>query len=146
MIGGLTQREKLTPCSDSALHVVSVFWLVTWLRTSLSFSERAGAASSLVYFEREDTNMNMSYSIIITCPACCGFQPSNFHHIFSSFLQLDEGTPPDPKGTFVDYQTTVVKYSKAIAVTAQEMVRQSVRTKYKPFCLHVERAMICTVL
>uniref|UniRef100_A0A8C3Y8V6 Talin 2 n=1 Tax=Catharus ustulatus TaxID=91951 RepID=A0A8C3Y8V6_CATUS len=37
--------------------------------------------------------------------------------------KLDEGTPPDPKGTFVDYQTTVVKYSKAIAVTAQEMVR-----------------------
>lgn len=38
--------------------------------------------------------------------------------------QLDEGTPPEPKGTFVDYQTTVVKYSKAIAVTAQEMVRR----------------------
>ncbi|PKU28902.1 talihypothetical protein [Limosa lapponica baueri] len=36
-------------------------------------------------------------------------------------VELDEGTPPDPKGTFVDYQTTVVKYSKAIAVTAQEM-------------------------
>lgn len=40
-----------------------------------------------------------------------------------SFPQLDEGTPPEPKGSFVDYQTTVVKYSKAIAVTAQEMVR-----------------------
>lgn len=51
-------------------------------------------------------------------------------HMYLSLLscfpfspQLDEGTPPDPKGTFVDYQTTVVKYSKAIAVTAQEMVR-----------------------
>lgn len=43
--------------------------------------------------------------------------------LFSS-PQLDEGTPPEPKGTFVDYQTTVVKYSKAIAVTAQEMVRR----------------------
>lgn len=42
----------------------------------------------------------------------------------SSSPQLDEGTPPEPKGTFVDYQTTVVKYSKAIAVTAQEMVRK----------------------
>jgi hypothetical protein len=43
---------------------------------------------------------------------------------FFSHPQLDEGTPPEPKGTFVDYQTTVVKYSKAIAVTAQEMVRR----------------------
>lgn len=39
------------------------------------------------------------------------------------FLQLDEGTPPEPEGSFVDYQTSMVKYSKAIAVTAQEMVR-----------------------
>lgn len=38
------------------------------------------------------------------------------------FLQLDEGTPPEPEGSFVDYQTSMVKYSKAIAVTAQEMV------------------------
>lgn len=30
---------------------------------------------------------------------------------------------PEPKGTFAHYQTTVAKYSKAIAVTAQEMVR-----------------------
>uniref|UniRef100_A0A8C3EVA2 Talin 2 n=1 Tax=Corvus moneduloides TaxID=1196302 RepID=A0A8C3EVA2_CORMO len=43
--------------------------------------------------------------------------------IAEAMTKLDEGTPPDPKGTFVDYQTTVVKYSKAIAVTAQEMVR-----------------------
>lgn len=38
------------------------------------------------------------------------------------FLQLDEGTPPEPEGSFVDYQTTMVKFSKAIAITAQEMV------------------------
>uniref|UniRef100_A0A8C5KZ10 Talin 2 n=1 Tax=Jaculus jaculus TaxID=51337 RepID=A0A8C5KZ10_JACJA len=39
------------------------------------------------------------------------------------------GTPPEPKGTFVDYQTTVVKYSKAIAVTAQEMIGFQIRTR-----------------
>ena len=37
-------------------------------------------------------------------------------------LQLNEGTPPEPEGSFVDYQTTMVKYSKAIAITTQEMV------------------------
>lgn len=37
--------------------------------------------------------------------------------------QLDEGTPSAPEGSFVDYQTSMVKHSKAIAVTAQEMVR-----------------------
>lgn len=37
-------------------------------------------------------------------------------------LQLGEGTPPEPEGAFVEYQTTMVKYSKAIAVSAQEMV------------------------
>ncbi|XP_035251833.1 talin-2-like isoform X2 [Anguilla anguilla] len=40
--------------------------------------------------------------------------------------RLDEGTPPEPEGSFVDYQTTMVKYSKAIAVTAQEMMAKSV--------------------
>lgn len=35
---------------------------------------------------------------------------------------MDEGTPPETDGTFVDYQTTMVKFSKAIAITAQEMV------------------------
>lgn len=29
----------------------------------------------------------------------------------------------EPEGTFVDYQTTMVKTAKAIAVTVQEMVR-----------------------
>ncbi|XP_029413512.1 talin-2 isoform X2 [Nannospalax galili] len=46
--------------------------------------------------------------------------------IAEALSKLDEGTPPEPKGTFVDYQTTVVKYSKAIAVTAQEMMTKSV--------------------
>uniref|UniRef100_A0A8D0D2P5 Talin 2 n=1 Tax=Sander lucioperca TaxID=283035 RepID=A0A8D0D2P5_SANLU len=40
--------------------------------------------------------------------------------------RLDEGTPPEPKGSFVDYQTTMVKFSKAIAITAQEMMTKSV--------------------
>lgn len=35
----------------------------------------------------------------------------------------------EPEGTFVDYQTTMVKTAKAIAVTVQEMVC--------PLCLHV---------
>jgi len=38
------------------------------------------------------------------------------------FLQLDEGPMGEPEGTFVDYQTTMVKTAKAIAVTVQEMV------------------------
>lgn len=42
--------------------------------------------------------------------------------IYLIFSQMDEGTPPEPDGTFVDYQTTMVKFSKAIAITAQEMV------------------------
>uniref|UniRef100_A0A4W4G1H2 Talin 2b n=1 Tax=Electrophorus electricus TaxID=8005 RepID=A0A4W4G1H2_ELEEL len=40
--------------------------------------------------------------------------------------RMDEGTPPEPEGTFVDYQTTMVKFSKAIAITAQEMMTKSV--------------------
>ncbi|KAB1277084.1 Talin-2 [Camelus dromedarius] len=49
--------------------------------------------------------------------------------IINFIIMLDEGTPPEPKGTFVDYQTTVVKYSKAIAVTAQEMIGFQIRTR-----------------
>ncbi|XP_030044269.1 LOW QUALITY PROTEIN: talin-2 [Microcaecilia unicolor] len=45
--------------------------------------------------------------------------------IAEAMSKLDEGTPPEPRGTFVDYQTTVVKYSKAIAMTAQEMMTKS---------------------
>ncbi|KAI4872106.1 hypothetical protein NFI96_031052 [Prochilodus magdalenae] len=40
--------------------------------------------------------------------------------------RMDDGTPPEPDGTFVDYQTTMVKFSKAIAITAQEMMTKSV--------------------
>uniref|UniRef100_A0A668UXS2 Talin 2b n=1 Tax=Oreochromis aureus TaxID=47969 RepID=A0A668UXS2_OREAU len=40
--------------------------------------------------------------------------------------RLAEGTPPEPEGSFVDYQTTMVKFSKAIAITAQEMMTKSV--------------------
>uniref|UniRef100_A0A4W6C9T2 Talin 2 n=1 Tax=Lates calcarifer TaxID=8187 RepID=A0A4W6C9T2_LATCA len=43
--------------------------------------------------------------------------------------KLDEGTPPEPEGSFVDYQTTMVKFSKAIAITAQEMVGFQIRTR-----------------
>ncbi|XP_075713815.1 talin-2 isoform X2 [Rhinoderma darwinii] len=46
--------------------------------------------------------------------------------IADAMSKLDEGTPPEPTGTFVDYQTTGVKYSKAIAVTAQEMMTKSI--------------------
>uniref|UniRef100_A0A3P8TU97 Talin 2 n=1 Tax=Amphiprion percula TaxID=161767 RepID=A0A3P8TU97_AMPPE len=43
--------------------------------------------------------------------------------------RLDEGTPPEPEGSFVDYQTTMVKFSKAIAITAQEMVGFQIKTR-----------------
>ncbi|XP_055086322.1 talin-2a [Periophthalmus magnuspinnatus] len=46
--------------------------------------------------------------------------------IADAMAKLDEGTPPEPEGSFVDYQTSSVKYSKAIAVTAQEMMAKSV--------------------
>uniref|UniRef100_A0A803TZ85 I/LWEQ domain-containing protein n=1 Tax=Anolis carolinensis TaxID=28377 RepID=A0A803TZ85_ANOCA len=46
--------------------------------------------------------------------------------IAEAMSKLDEGTPPETKASFVDYQTTVVKYSKAIAVTAQEMMTKAV--------------------
>uniref|UniRef100_A0A3Q1C715 Talin 2b n=1 Tax=Amphiprion ocellaris TaxID=80972 RepID=A0A3Q1C715_AMPOC len=38
-------------------------------------------------------------------------------------------TPPEPEGSFVDYQTTMVKFSKAIAITAQEMVGFQIKTR-----------------
>uniref|UniRef100_A0A3Q3BI58 Talin 2a n=1 Tax=Kryptolebias marmoratus TaxID=37003 RepID=A0A3Q3BI58_KRYMA len=46
--------------------------------------------------------------------------------IADAIAKLDEGTPPEPEGSFVDYQTNMVKHSKAIAVTAQEMMTKSV--------------------
>uniref|UniRef100_A0A669P7T3 Talin 2 n=1 Tax=Phasianus colchicus TaxID=9054 RepID=A0A669P7T3_PHACC len=49
--------------------------------------------------------------------------------ITEAMSKLDESTPADPKGTFVDYQTTVVKYSKAIAITAQEMIGFQIKSR-----------------
>uniref|UniRef100_A0A8D3E8L8 Talin 2 n=1 Tax=Scophthalmus maximus TaxID=52904 RepID=A0A8D3E8L8_SCOMX len=46
--------------------------------------------------------------------------------VINNIRDLDEGTPPEPEGSFVDYQTTMVKFSKAIAITAQEMMTKSV--------------------
>uniref|UniRef100_A0A672JPS1 Talin-2 n=1 Tax=Salarias fasciatus TaxID=181472 RepID=A0A672JPS1_SALFA len=46
--------------------------------------------------------------------------------IADAMAKLDEGTPPAPEGSFVDYQTNMVRHSKAIAVTAQEMMTKSV--------------------
>uniref|UniRef100_A0A7N6FJB6 Talin 2b n=1 Tax=Anabas testudineus TaxID=64144 RepID=A0A7N6FJB6_ANATE len=49
--------------------------------------------------------------------------------IAESMGRLDEGTPPEPEGSFVDYQTTMVKFSKAIAITAQEMIGFQIKTR-----------------
>ncbi|XP_041914583.1 talin-1 isoform X5 [Alosa sapidissima] len=38
---------------------------------------------------------------------------------------MEDGRSVEPEGTFVDYQTTMVKTAKAIAVTVQEMVTKS---------------------
>ncbi|XP_028827702.1 talin-1 isoform X7 [Denticeps clupeoides] len=38
---------------------------------------------------------------------------------------MEDGLGMEPEGTFVDYQTTMVKTAKAIAVTVQEMVTKS---------------------
>ncbi|KAK5601463.1 Talin-2 [Crenichthys baileyi] len=46
--------------------------------------------------------------------------------IAEAMAKLDEGTPAEPEGSFVDYQTNMVKHSKAIALTAQEMMTKSV--------------------
>uniref|UniRef100_A0A8C1FTI7 Talin 2a n=1 Tax=Cyprinus carpio carpio TaxID=630221 RepID=A0A8C1FTI7_CYPCA len=43
--------------------------------------------------------------------------------------KLGEGTPPEPEGSFVEYQTTMVRYSKAIAVSAQEMIGVQIKTR-----------------
>ncbi|EGW07880.1 Talin-1 [Cricetulus griseus] len=42
--------------------------------------------------------------------------------ITQAINQLDEGPMGEPDGSFVDYQTTMVRTAKAIAVTVQEMV------------------------
>lgn len=38
--------------------------------------------------------------------------------------KMEDAPTHEPEGTFVDYQTTMVKTAKAIAVTVQEMVRK----------------------
>uniref|UniRef100_A0A671SQ88 Talin-2-like n=1 Tax=Sinocyclocheilus anshuiensis TaxID=1608454 RepID=A0A671SQ88_9TELE len=43
--------------------------------------------------------------------------------------KLGEGTSPEPEGSFVEYQTTMVRYSKAIAVSAQEMIGFQIKTR-----------------
>ncbi|KAK2512204.1 Tln1 [Columba guinea] len=45
--------------------------------------------------------------------------------ITQAINQLDEVPMGEPEGSFVDYQTTMVKTAKAIAVTVQEMVTKS---------------------
>uniref|UniRef100_A0A8C0B748 FERM domain-containing protein n=1 Tax=Buteo japonicus TaxID=224669 RepID=A0A8C0B748_9AVES len=45
--------------------------------------------------------------------------------ITQAINQLDDWPMGEPEGTFVDYQTTMVKMAKAIAVTVQEMVTKS---------------------
>ncbi|KAM3910355.1 LOW QUALITY PROTEIN: talin-1-like [Leptodactylus fuscus] len=45
--------------------------------------------------------------------------------ITQAINKLDEQTIGEPEGSFVDYQTTMVKTAKAIAVTVQEMVTKS---------------------
>uniref|UniRef100_A0A8C0XQC8 Talin-1 n=1 Tax=Castor canadensis TaxID=51338 RepID=A0A8C0XQC8_CASCN len=46
-------------------------------------------------------------------------------NITQAINQLDEGPMGEPEGSFVDYQTTMVRTAKAIAVTVQEMVTKS---------------------
>ncbi|XP_036593541.1 talin-1 isoform X2 [Trichosurus vulpecula] len=45
--------------------------------------------------------------------------------ITQAINQLDEGPMGEPDGSFVDYQTTMVRTAKAIAVNVQEMVTKS---------------------
>lgn len=43
--------------------------------------------------------------------------------ITKAMNKMEDGPADEPEGAFVDYQTTMVKTAKAIAVTVQEMVR-----------------------
>ncbi|KAA0703636.1 Talin-1 [Triplophysa tibetana] len=45
--------------------------------------------------------------------------------ITQAINKMEDGPAFEPEGTFVDYQTTMVKTAKAIAVTVQEMVTKS---------------------
>ncbi|NXH13315.1 TLN1 protein, partial [Bucco capensis] len=57
--------------------------------------------------------------------SAAGVVGSMVDSITQAINQLDEGPMGEPEGTFVDYQTTMVKTAKAIAVTVQEMVTKS---------------------
>lgn len=56
--------------------------------------------------------------------------------------KMEDAPTLEPEGTFVDYQTTMVKTAKAIAVTVQEMVRHfdfhliasGIKKLYSQFC------------
>lgn len=53
--------------------------------------------------------------------------------INQSINKMEEGTGEEPEGTFVDYQTTMVKTAKAIAVTVQELVSEKSTIKVNSF-------------
>lgn len=54
--------------------------------------------------------------------------------------KMEDGPADEPEGTFVDYQTTMVKTAKAIAVTVQEMVR---RRRKNPAFIRRRRTQLC---
>lgn len=58
--------------------------------------------------------------------------------ISQAINKMEDGPGMEPEGTFVDYQTTMVKTAKAIAVTVQEMVRTSAGA----VCVTVELRMV----
>uniref|UniRef100_A0A671LYR0 Talin-1-like n=1 Tax=Sinocyclocheilus anshuiensis TaxID=1608454 RepID=A0A671LYR0_9TELE len=47
--------------------------------------------------------------------------------ISQAINKMEDGPGVEPEGTFVDYQTTMVKTAKAIAVTVQEMIGSHIR-------------------
>uniref|UniRef100_A0A8C2Q296 Talin 1 n=1 Tax=Cyprinus carpio TaxID=7962 RepID=A0A8C2Q296_CYPCA len=47
--------------------------------------------------------------------------------ISQAINKMEDGPGMEPEGTFVDYQTTMVKTAKAIAVTVQEMIGSHIR-------------------
>lgn len=74
--------------------------------------------------------------LVLFCLGCILVTLTREIHLQPAFtlpLQVDEGTPPEPQGSFVDYQTTMVKFSKAIAITAQEMVGDTDSTLLRIF-------------
>uniref|UniRef100_A0A6Q2YDM6 Talin 1 n=1 Tax=Esox lucius TaxID=8010 RepID=A0A6Q2YDM6_ESOLU len=47
--------------------------------------------------------------------------------ITAAINKMEEGPAGEPEGTFVDYQTTMVKTAKAVAVTVQEMIGSHIK-------------------